>query len=151
MKNIFKILLYKASWKFFYIYFSVFRNYVIPSRLNENQLHSQHNNNHLSGFTAIQELAELDESLEAAGASAGSDLPDSRNSSRNNSPDNDYYGHEGNGSEAAHSSADFYEMEAYNTGDAQGEKREGGAMVPILPWKGVRKNSTASSKVTLSD
>ena len=121
---------------------------MIPSRLNENQIHSQHNN-HLSGFTAIQELAELDESLEAAAA----DLPDSRNSSRNNSPDNDYYGggHEGNGSEAAHSSADFYEMEAYNTGHIQGEKREGGAMVPILPWKGVRKNSTASSKVTLSD
>lgn len=114
----------------------------------ENQIHAQ---NHLSGFTAIQELAELDESLEAE--IGGGDGSDSQNSSRNNSPANDYYEHhhEGNGSEALlHSSADFYDMEAY-TGDIQGEKREGGAMVPILPWKGVRKNSTASSKVTLSD
>ena len=136
----------------FNIFFSVSRNYVIPSRLHENQIHAQ---NHLSGFTAIQELAELDESLEAA-VGGNSDLPsDSLNSSRNNSPSDDYYEHhhEGNGSGEAqlHSSADFYDMEAY-TGDIGGEKREGGAaMVAILPWKGVRKNSTASSKVTLSD
>ena len=96
----------------------------------------------------------MDESLEAA-VGGNSDLPsDSQNSSRNNSPSNDYYEHhEGSGSEAQqlHSSADFYDMEPY-TGDIQGEKREGGAaMVAILPWKGVRKNSTASSKMTLSD
>ncbi len=133
------------KWKHLLIFFSVSRNYVIPSRLHENQIHAQ---NHLSGFTAIQELAELDESLEAAvSGNSGS-----QNSSRNNSPSNDYYEHhEGSEAQQLHSSADFYDMEAY-TGDIGGEKREGGAaMVAILPWKGVRKNSTASSKVTLSD
>jgi hypothetical protein len=88
-------------------------------------INSNQTQQNLSGFTAIEELQELEiislENDELGGS--------------------DYYRES---VEDQHTSGtDFYEMETYS-GDIQGEKREGGAVVPILPWKGIHKKSLSS-------
>jgi len=98
---------------------------VIPSRLQETQIQPN-----LSGFTAIEELEELEIIINESSEN------DDQNSSRN--------AHFGQGENFNDNlQTDFYEIEAYS-GDIQGEKRDGGAMVPILPWKGVHKKSSSA-------
>lgn len=98
---------------------------MIPSRIQENQIQPQ-----LSGFTAIEELEELEIVIKES--SENDDLTDSRTEQVVRKDTINY-----------DSKSDFYEIEAYS-GDMQGEKRDGGAMVPILPWKGVNNKSISA-------
>ena len=82
------------------------RNYVIPSRLQESQIYQDN----LNGFTAIEELEEI-----------------------NNQEDED------------NNNIEFFEIGS--SLDGQEEKRDGSAMVPILPWKGTLKKSSSSANL----